>query len=125
MTITGLEAGTQYEVRAYLMSTQGFDLYSGGNPAEAGVLIAEETPASKWIANLAGGGVGKSQIIPLSTPLAPPPPPPPPPPPTPPLPTPRPETDDDDDDAGHAHAGHSGGRHGRGRHGRKQLTAEA
>ncbi len=76
LTIPGLEAGTDYEVRAYLMTTQAFHLYSGGSSAPAGVLIPEASPEGKWISNLVSGGLGKGQTITLRTNVAPPPPPP-------------------------------------------------
>ena len=106
LTIPGLEAGTDYEVRASLMTTQAFHLYSGGSSAPAGVLIPEASPEGKWISNLVSGGLGKGQTIMLRTNAAPPPPTPEPTPlPTPmairPLPTQEPEeefeTDADND----------------------------
>ena len=106
LTIPGLEAGTQYEVRAYLMTGQAFDLYRAGGTALAGVLIPEVTPGSKWIRNLASGGLGKGQVITLSTATLPPPQPTMPPKPpvmeATPVPTPRPtpELEDDETDDG-------------------------
>ena len=78
LTIPGLEAGTDYEVRAYPMTTQAFHLYSGGSSASAGVLVPDASPDSKWIRNLGSRGLGKGQTIMLRTNAAPPPPPPPP-----------------------------------------------
>ncbi len=66
LTIAGLEPETQYEVRAYLMTRQAFHMYSAGGP----------TPDSKWVGNLPGGGLGKSQGITILTPVQPAPPPP-------------------------------------------------
>ena len=94
LTIPGLEAETEYEIRVYALSSQGFDLYRGGNTGQPGELIAEGSPPAKWTSNLAGGGLGKSEAVMLntgnatnatSTPVA--------------TPTPvRPPPDDDDDD---------------------------
>ena len=112
LTIPGLEARTDYEVRAYPTTIQAFHLYSGGSSASAGVLVPEASPDSKWISNLASGGLGKGQTIMLRTNAVPPPPPPPTPEPTPlptpmairPLPTQEPEeeleTDPDTDNDG-------------------------
>ena len=67
LTIPDLEAGTEYEIRAYLMTAQSFDLYRAGNSGAAGTLIAEGSPAAKWQQNLSGAGLGKSQTIMAST----------------------------------------------------------
>ena len=67
LTIPGLEAGADYEIRAYMMSAQGYDLYRAGNSASAGELISEGNPESRWVRNLAGGGLGKSQTIDVAT----------------------------------------------------------
>ena len=67
LTIPGLETGADYEIRAYMMSAQGYDLYRAGNPAYTGELISEGNPGSKWVRNLAGGGLGKSQTIDVAT----------------------------------------------------------
>ena len=61
LTIGGLEPQTDYEVRAYLMTAQAFDLYRMSNTGPRGALISEGNPDSRWIANLSGGGLGKSQ----------------------------------------------------------------
>ena len=63
LTITGLEQGTEYDVRASLMTLQGFDLYRAGNSGAPLSLIPDGGPDSKWIGNLASGGLGKSQTI--------------------------------------------------------------
>ena len=63
LTITGLDPGTEYEVRASLMTFQGFDLYRAGNSGALLSLIPDGRPDSKWIGNLASGGLGKSQTI--------------------------------------------------------------
>ena len=63
LTITGLEQGTEYDVRASLMTLQGFDLYRAGNSSAPLSLIPDGGPGSKWIGNLASGGLGKSQTI--------------------------------------------------------------
>ena len=63
LTITGLEQGTEYDVRASLMTLQGFDLYRAGNSGAPLSLIPDGGPGSKWIGNLASGGLGKSQTI--------------------------------------------------------------
>ena len=63
LTITGLDPGTEYEVRASLMTFQGFDLYRAGNSGAPLSLISDGRPDSKWIGNLASGGLGKSQTI--------------------------------------------------------------
>ena len=99
VTIPGLEADTEYDVRAYWMTAQGFDLYRGTNSGSAGDLIAGGSPDSKWIRNLSGGGLGKSAATTLST--APEPTPVPTPVPTPeatPVPTPRPTPENEDED---------------------------
>ena len=44
LTIPGLVAGTEYEVRAYLMTFQSFDLYRVGNTGADGTLIPEGSP---------------------------------------------------------------------------------
>ena len=67
LTLPGLEAGTEYEIRAYWMTAQGFDLYRNTNSGSAGELIAEGSPDSKWVRNLSGGGLGKSATTTLST----------------------------------------------------------
>ena len=95
LTIPGLEAGAEYEIRAYLMTTQAFDLYRGTNTGAPGSLILEGEPGSKWTRNLSGGGLGKSQTATVTTASEPTPTP------TPtatPVSTPRPTPDDDDDD---------------------------
>ncbi len=100
ITISGLEPGTDYEVRAYLMTPQAFDLYRFGNSGPAETLIPEGQPDSKWIRNLVNAGLGKSQTATITTAAAPPPPPPPPPvlEATPvPAPRPTPEGDEEDD----------------------------
>ena len=78
LTIPSLEAATSYEIRAYLMTRQSFDLYRGGNSGSTGTLIPEITPASMWLSNLSSGGLGKSQVVTATTGNPPPPPPPPP-----------------------------------------------
>ena len=87
LTIPGLEAATSYEIRAYLMTRQSFDLFRGGNTGATGTLIPETTPNGKWLRNLASSGLGKSQFITATTGNPPPPPPPP-----------SPDLHDDDDD---------------------------
>ena len=67
LTITGLRPNVSYEIRAYLMTSQGFDLYRASNTGPAASLIAEGSPDSKWISNLAGSGLGKSQSISQAT----------------------------------------------------------
>ena len=67
LTIPGLEAGADYKIRAYMMSAQGYDLYRAGNSASAGELISEGNSESRWVRNLAGGGLGKSQAIDVAT----------------------------------------------------------
>ena len=67
LTISGLEAATDYEIRAYLMTRQSFDLFRAGNTAAAGTLISETTPASKWLTNLTSSGLGKSQVVTATT----------------------------------------------------------
>ena len=67
LTISGLQADTSYEIHAYVMTAQAFDLYKSSNTGAAGSLIAEGDPESKWISNLVGSGLGKSQSISLST----------------------------------------------------------
>ncbi|MXZ00319.1 hypothetical protein F4Y93_06590, partial [Candidatus Poribacteria bacterium] len=79
LTIPGLEPETDYEIRVSLMTRQSFDLYRGGSTGPTDTLIPEITPASKWIRNLSGGGLGKSQTLTATTPAAHPPPQPPPP----------------------------------------------
>ena len=106
VTISGLEPGTDYEVRAYLMTPQAFDLYRSGNSGPAGTLIPEGQPDSKWIRNLVSAGLGKSQTATFTTAAVPPPPPPTPVPlPTPvleatPVPAPRPTPEGDEEDDG-------------------------
>ena len=63
LTITGLEQGTEYDVRASLMTFQGFDLCRVGNSGAPLSLIPDGRPDSEWIRNLASGGLGKSQTI--------------------------------------------------------------
>ena len=63
LTIPGLEAGIEYDVRAYLMTFQSFDLYRAGNTGPERTLIPEGSPAVKWVTNLASSGLGKSQTI--------------------------------------------------------------
>ena len=63
LTITDLDPGTEYEVRASLMTFQGFDLYRADNSGALLSLIPDGRPDSKWIGNLASGGLGKSQTI--------------------------------------------------------------
>ena len=101
LTIPGLEPSASYEVRAYLMNAQAFDLYRESNTAAAGTLIQEGSPDAKWVSNLAGGGLGKSQSISIDTLPVPTPTPTPEPTRVPEAtlaPTPRPTPDDDDDD---------------------------
>ena len=105
LTIADLEPGSEYELRAYLMTAQGYDLYRAGNSDSPGVLRPEGNPDSKWVKNLPGGGLGKSQSATLSTLPDPTPPPTPLPAPGPeavltptPRPTPEGENEDDDDD---------------------------
>ena len=45
------------------MTFQGFDLYRAGNSGALLSLIPDGRPDSKWIGNLASGGLGKSQTI--------------------------------------------------------------
>ena len=101
VTIPSLEAGTEYDIRAYLMSAQAFDLYRASNSGSPGELIPEGNPDSKWVANLSSGGLGKSQAITLRTASLPTPTPTPRPKPRPEptlAPTPRPTLGDEDDD---------------------------
>ena len=67
LTIPDLEPETNYEIRVYLMTRQAFDLYRGGNSGSTGDLISEITPASKWITNLSGGGLGSSLTLAITT----------------------------------------------------------
>ena len=67
LTIPDLEPETNYEIRVYLMTRQAFDLYRGGNSGSTGALIPEITPASKWITNLSGGGLGQSLTLAITT----------------------------------------------------------
>ena len=53
LTIKGLNPAGEYEIRAYWMTRQSFDLYRAGNSGESGVLISECSPASEGIRNLA------------------------------------------------------------------------
>ena len=53
LTIKGLNSAGEYEIRAYWMTRQSFDLYRAGNSGESGVLISECSPASEGIRNLA------------------------------------------------------------------------
>ena len=73
LTLTTLQPDTTYEIRAYLMTAQAFDLYRASNSGPAGTLIAEGNPESKWISNLTGAGLGKSLSISQATLPAPPP----------------------------------------------------
>ena len=61
LTIPGLSAGTEYEVSAYLMTGQSFDLFRAGNTGPEGTLLAEGTWDAKWLRNLTNSGLGKSQ----------------------------------------------------------------
>ena len=63
LTVTGLEQGTEYDVRASWMTFQAFDLYRVGNAGAPLSLIPDGGPDSEWIGNLASGGLGKSQTI--------------------------------------------------------------
>ena len=63
LTITGLKQGTEYDVRASLMTFQAFDLYRVGNSGAPLSLIPDGGPDSEWVGNLASGGLGKSQAI--------------------------------------------------------------
>ena len=63
VTIPGLEAEADYEIRVYLITRQAFDLYRGGNSGSTGDLIPDITPSGKWVRNLTSGGHGKSQIL--------------------------------------------------------------
>ena len=67
LTIPDLEPETNYEIRVYSMTRQAFDLYRGGNSGSTGDLISEITPASKWITNLSGGGLGSSLTLAITT----------------------------------------------------------
>ena len=67
LTIPNLEEGTEYEIRAYLVHRQSFDLYRAGNTGAAGTLIAEGSPAAKWTRNLTGNGLGKSASVSAAT----------------------------------------------------------
>ena len=67
LTIPNLDMNTEYEIRAYLMTRQSFDLYRSGNTDMPGTLISEGAPASKWIRNLTSSGLGKPQIINVMT----------------------------------------------------------
>ena len=101
LTIPGLEASADYDIRVYLMTTQAFDLFRASNTGSPGTLIQEGSPDSKWVSNLSSAGLGKSQALSVSTPPEPAPDPTPVPSPTPEAtlaPTPRPTPDDDDDD---------------------------
>ena len=101
LTIPGLEASADYDIRVYLMTTQAFDLFRASNTGSPGTLIQEGSPASKWISNLSSAGLGKSQALSVSTIPEPAPTPTPVPSPTPEAtlaPTPRPTPDDEDDD---------------------------
>ena len=101
LTIPGLEASADYDIRVYLMTTQAFDLFRASNTGSPGTLIQEGNPDSKWVSNLSSAGLGKSQALSVSTPPEPAPDPTPVPSPTPEAtlaPTPRPTPDDDDDD---------------------------
>ena len=63
LTIPGLETGTEYEIRASLMTRQSFDLYRAGNSGPPTTLILQVTPAYQWANNLSGSGLGKSQTL--------------------------------------------------------------
>ena len=67
LTISGLQPDTSYDIRAYLMTVQAFDLYRSSNTGAAGALIMEGDPEAKWISNLAGSGLGKSLSISQAT----------------------------------------------------------
>ena len=67
LTIPNLDVNTEYEIRAYLMTRQSFDLYRSGNTGMPGTLISEGAPARKWIGNLTSSGLGKSQTINVMT----------------------------------------------------------
>ncbi len=47
LTIPNLDVNTEYEIRAYLMTRQSFDLYRSGNTDMPGTLISEGAPARK------------------------------------------------------------------------------
>ena len=103
LTISGLQENASYEIRAYLMTAQAFDLYRASNSGPSGTLISEGNFDSKWISNLSGAGLGKSQSITVATLPEPSPEPNPVPTDTPeatlaPSPRPTPEDDDEDDD---------------------------
>ena len=44
LTISGLQASSSYEIRAYLLTRQAFDLYRSSNTGPAGTLIAGGSP---------------------------------------------------------------------------------
>ena len=56
LTIPGLEAGTQYEIRASLLTRQAYDLYRGSSAT-----------SPKWQSRLSGGGLGKSVTLMANT----------------------------------------------------------
>ena len=63
LTIPELDKGAEYEIRAYLMTYQGFDLYRVGNTGPDEALIADNGPAAKWKNNLASQGLGKNTTL--------------------------------------------------------------
>ena len=67
LTIPNLDVNTEYEIRAYLMTRQSFDLYRSGDTGMPVTLISEGAPASKWITNLTGSGLGKTQTLNVTT----------------------------------------------------------
>ena len=67
LTIPGLDAGTDYDIRVALMTRQSFDLYREGNTGADGTLITEGSPAAKWKRNLSAGGLGNSATLSVST----------------------------------------------------------
>ena len=63
LTIPELDKGARYEVRAYLMTYQSFDLYRVGSTGPDEALIADGGPAAKWMDNLNGQGLGKNTTL--------------------------------------------------------------